>query len=399
MRLAYLVTHPIQYQAPLLRRIAAEPDIHLKVFFASDRSTRTFFDPAFKRSVQWDVPLLDGYDYEFLPGVGSKDQVSFWRPMNYGLASRLKAGRFDALWVHGYMRWHHWIAMLAAKRLGMKVLVRDEATLLSSMRSALKRSLKKAFFACLRRIADHFLAIGSLNASYYRQHDVPDAHIFMMPYAVDNAFFQTRAGECVSQREVLRASLGLERDRPIILYAGKLSARKRPADLLEAYIRLSPNGHSEPRPYLLYVGDGELKAELETKATATGWRSIRFIGFKNQSEIPAFFELCDVFVMSSMIEPWGLVVNEAMNAGKAIIASDRVGCAPDLVRDGENGVIFKAGNIADLARALRDILAEPQRCAEMGRRSLEIINRWSFEEDVQGLRAALGSFAKTQEVN
>ena len=66
MRLAYLVTHPIQYQAPLLRRIAREPDIHLKVFFASDVSIRSFFDPAFKQSIQWDVPLLEGYEYEFL---------------------------------------------------------------------------------------------------------------------------------------------------------------------------------------------------------------------------------------------------------------------------------------------------------------------------------------------
>jgi glycosyltransferase involved in cell wall biosynthesis len=390
MRLAYFVTHPIQYQAPMLRRIASEPDIHLKVFFASDLSTRTFFDPAFKRSVQWDVPLLKEYEFEFLPAIGTTERISFWQLMNYGLASRLKAGRFDALWVHGYMRWHHWVAMVAAKRLGMNVLVRDEATLLSSMRGALKQNLKTGFFACLRRIADRFLAIGSFNASYYRQYDVPDARIFMMPYAVDNAFFQARAAEFASQRQVLRASLGLERGRPIILYAGKLSARKRAVDLLEAYIHLSPDGCSEPHPYLLYIGEGEMKAELETRATATRWNSIRFIGFKNQSEIPAFYDLCDVFVMPSTIEPWGLVVNEAMNAGKPIIASDRAGCVPDLVRDGENGVIFKAGNTADLARALRDILADPQRCSEMGRRSLEIINRWSFEEDVQGLRAALG---------
>ncbi len=389
MRLAYLVTHPIQYQAPLLRRIAAEPDIQFKVFFASDLSVRSFLDRAFGRQIHWDVPLLDGYEYEFLPAFGSKDSLSFSRPMTYGLASRLKAGRFDALWVHGYMRWHHWTAMVAAKRLGMKVLLRDEATPISSPRGEIRKNLKKPFFAWMRGIVDRFLAIGTLNAAYYRQQGIPSKRILMMPYAVDNAFFRARATDCAGRREALRDALGLARGRPVILYAGKMTARKSPRALLDAYTMLSIDGRSEPHPYLLYVGDGEVRRELETAASAKGWHGIRFLGFRNQTEMPAFYDLCDVFVMPSTIEPWGLVVNEAMNAGKAIIASDRVGCVPDLVRDGENGFIFEAGDIAGLARALRNILGSAQRCAVMGRKSLDIVNRWSFEEDVQGLRAAL----------
>jgi glycosyltransferase involved in cell wall biosynthesis len=390
MRLAYLVTHPIQYQAPLLRRVAAEPDIQLKVFFASDVSVRRFGDTGFQRLIEWDVPLVDGYEHEFLPSFQCNDRLSFWRPMNYGLASRLKAERFDALWIHGYMRWHHWVAMITSKKLGLKVLVRDEATQISSLRTAPKQSLKKPFFAWLRQIVDRFLAIGSLNASYYRQHDVPAARIFMMPYAVDNVFFQARATEFATRREALRDELGLAPGRPVILYAGKLSRRKGPSDLLEAYMRLSPDSRHEPHPYLFYVGDGEQRSELERKAAVTDWKSIKFLGFKNQSAMPAFYDLCDVFVMPSTVEPWGLVVNEAMNAGKAIVVSDRAGCAPDLVHDGVNGFVFRAGEPADLAHALRDALDDRGRCAEMGRRSLEIINRWSFEEDMQGLRAALG---------
>ena len=117
---------------------------------------------------------------------------------------------------------------------------------------------------------------------------------------------------------------------------------------------------------------------------------MRFLGFKNQSELPAYYDLCDLFVMPTVFEPWGLVVNEVMNAGRAVIVSDQVGCAPDLVRDGNNGFIYQAGNVADLHRVLRIALADPVRLKDMGRRSLDIINRWSFEDDVQGLRDALG---------
>jgi glycosyltransferase involved in cell wall biosynthesis len=288
------------------------------------------------------------------------------------------------------MHWHHWTAMAAAKRLGMKLLVRAETTSISSPRGALKKNVQKAFFVWLRRIADRFLAIGTLNAAYYRQQGVPSERIFLMPYAVDNAFFRARAADCAGQREALRDALGLAPGRPVILYAGKMIARKSPRDLLEAYATLSVDGRSEPCPYLLYVGDGEMRRELETAAAGRGWSAVRFLGFRNQTEMPAFYDLCDVFVMPSTIEPWGLVVNEAMNAGKAIITSDRVGCAPDLVRNGGNGFIFKAGDVAGLARALRNILASAQQCAAMGRQSLDIVARWSFEEDVQGLRAALG---------
>jgi glycosyltransferase involved in cell wall biosynthesis len=211
----------------------------------------------------------------------------------------------------------------------------------------------------------------------------------MMPYTVDNAFFQARVAEFARRRETLRRTLGLERGRPIILYAGRLIPRKRPDDLLKAYMQLSPNLRTEPHPYLLFVGDGEMRRDLERTATATGWKSVIFQGFKNQTEIAAFYDLCDLFVMPSETEPWGLVVNEAMNAGKAMIVSDHVGCGPDLVHNGENGLVFEAGDVADLSRVLREALAAPERCAEMGRRSLAIINRWSFEEDVAGLRAAL----------
>jgi glycosyltransferase involved in cell wall biosynthesis len=287
------------------------------------------------------------------------------------------------------MRWHHWLAMAAARRLGMKVLVRDEATPMSKARGIVRQETKKAFFAWLRRTADRFLAIGSLNGRYYREHGLADDRVFIMPYSVDNAFFQAGAAQAAGRREALRQSLGMERGRPVILYAGKMIPRKRPDDLLKAYMALSPDSRSEPHPYLLFVGDGEMRRDLEAAAASTGWRSIVFRGFSNQSEIAAYYDLCDVFVMPSETEPWGLVVNEAMNAGRPVIVSNRAGCGPDLVREGENGFVFKAGDSEDLSRVLREALASPERRVEMGRKSLEIINHWSFEEDIAGLRAAL----------
>ncbi len=388
IRLAYLVTHPIQYQAPLLRRLAREPGVDLTVFFCSDFSARQFLDPTFGRVIEWDVPLLEGYRYEVLPALGGRTRVSFFRPFNYGLAKRLREGGFQVLWIHGYNRWFHWLAMWSAKRLGLKVLIRDEATLISAPRNFGKRLLKQGFFAGLRRLADGFLAIGSLNRAYYRRYGMAAERIFSVPYAVDNAFFQAGAERAAVRREELRRELGLEPGRPVILFASKIEPRKRPNDLLAAYINLTQSGAVATPPYLLFVGDGGQRGPLEEVAGEMHLDAVRFLGFKNQSELPAYYDLCEVLVLPSVFEPWGLVVNEVMNAGRAVIVSDQVGCGPDLVRNGENGYIFPAGDRAALAAALGQVLAEPAVCRAMGARSREIISQWSFAEDLTGLRQA-----------
>jgi glycosyltransferase involved in cell wall biosynthesis len=397
MRLAYLVTHPIQYQAPLLKRIAKEPDIQLKVFFASDLSVGRFHDPGFNTIIRWDVPILDGYDYEVLPAVGGSHRVSALQPFSRGLGRRLRSGGFDVLWVHGYVRPQHWIAMLNAKRLGIKVFIRDEATAIGRARGIMKRRAKRHFFWWLARTVDAFLAIGKLNHEYYRLNGIGEERIFPMPYAVDNQLFQSYAQKAAPDRQNLRKTLGLNATRPILLFAGKLIERKRPQDLLEAYAQLMRDiKGARPSPYLLFVGEGELRKQLELSAIALGLESVKFVGFKNQSELPALYDLCDLFVMPTVNEPWGLVVNEVMNAGCAVVVSDEVGCGPDLVEDGVNGVVFKARDVADLTRALSEMLADPMRLAHMGAKSLERINQWSFEEDVAGLRAALAAHCPTE---
>jgi glycosyltransferase involved in cell wall biosynthesis len=245
------------------------------------------------------------------------------------------------------------------------------------------------FFQSLIGTVKGFLSVGSLNRDYYLQYGVGAERIFPVPWCVDNKRFQAAASAAAPRRERLRASLGLDENRAVILFVGRLIERKRPRDLLEAYALLL---HSEPAPqapYLLYVGDGEMRSELVGRAAALRLDRVKFLGFKNQSELPEFYDLCDVFVMPSVYEPWGLVVNEVMNASRAVVVSDQVGCAPDLVSHNVNGLVFRACDVPDLHRALNDALADPVRLAQMGAKSLDRINRWSFEEDVKGVKAAL----------
>jgi glycosyltransferase involved in cell wall biosynthesis len=323
--------------------------------------------------------------------------VGVMMPLNYGILSRLRGrgggAAFDALWVHGYATANSMHGMLAAKTLGIPVLLRADMWLRDRKRGGVRLAMKHGFLAGLKLLVDGVLPVGTLNAEYWRHYFGEDVPQFLMPYAVDNNYFAQRASEAEASRANLQAELGLDPARRVILFASKLQPRKHCDHLVEAYARLSPGPGLEPVPYLVIVGDGEERAALERQAAATGFGSIRFCGFRNQSELPRFFDLATVFVLSSRHEPWGLIVNEVMNAARPVIVSDDVGSAVDLIEDGVNGRIYPVGDVGALTEALRQVLDVPGVAEAMGRRAFERIQSWSFEEDVTALRRALAALA------
>lgn len=396
LRLAYFVTHPIQYQAPLLRRIAQEPDIDLKVLFNSDFSVRGYLDKGFGVRVEWDTPLLKGYNYEFLPllrGAQSEKTIGAVGPVNYGIQRKMAEGQFDAVWVHGYNYLTNLQAIRAANSMRIPVLLRAESTLQDRPRSRMKLAMKKAFFSWLKPRISAVLSIGDENAAYWKHNFGEQFPIFPCYYAVDNEFFQRECAIASKTREEFRASLQFEPGRPVIMFAAKLIPRKRCADLLEAFLQLSKSGTIEPIPYLLIVGEGEQRSSLENRAKEARPGDVRFLGFRNQSELPRFYDLCNVFVLASIDEPWGLAINEVMNAARPVIVSDQVGCQRNLVHPGVNGFVLRAGDVNGLSESLRNVLANNQMAQMMGAESLRIIAQYDFEQNVSGLRLALHAVA------
>ena len=133
-------------------------------------------------------------------------------------------------------------------------------------------------------------------------------------------------------------------------------------------------------PAVIFVGDGEDKSALKDLAP-----DAIFPGFVNQGDLPAYYDLADVFVLPSEKEPWGLAVNEAMACGTAVVVSDQVGCAPDLI-DKSVGAVFPSGDADALADALTQCLAHAD---EMGKQAAAKISGWDFDADIKGLLAAL----------
>lgn len=388
-RLAILQSHPIQYVAPLFRRLAQDEDIDLTVYYCSRQGLEEYEDEGFGQKVKWDVPLLEGYHSQFLPNQGTADSSgSSVSLINFSIIRELQKGNFDAVWVHG----HHYIsdllAMGAAKLWGIPIFMRCESHL-QLQRSPLKRLLRKPILSLLyRKICAACLPIGTRNREFYLFHGVRRRHLFTVPYAVDNQFFRVTTREFRKTPLDIKTKYDLPKEKPLLLFASKLTERKRPMDLLQAFHRLRENGSDAA---LVFVGSGEEESKLRSYVREQGVPDVYFLGFCNQSELPAIYAACDVFVLPSENEPWGLVINEVMCAGLPVVACQEIGAVKDLVISGRNGFTFSAGDIESLTIHLRVLVEDNALRTQMGQESLNIICDWDFEACVQGVKAALSS--------
>ncbi len=389
-KIAFLVSHPIQYLAPLFRELAKEPALDLGAYYCSEEGARLMRDRGFGKEIKWDIPLLDGYRYKFLKNYSPSPSIfsGFFGLMNFGILNEFKKERYDHLIVCGWNYFTYVFAILAAKILRKKVLLRGENPLSHELLAQpWKRFIKKILLGYgLFKLIDVFLYIGEENKKFYEYYGVPKGRLVFSPYCVENERLIKSYRDLIGRKEALKEELGIPREKVVVLFSGKLIDKKRPLDLLMAYETLTCGNKA-----LLYVGDGALASTLLGYVKMKGLKDVYFLGFRNQSEMPKYYSISDILALPSTVgESWGLVVNEAMCFRLPVVVSDLVGCSADLVKKGENGFIFKTGDVPELASRLKALIENPDMRHAMGERSFEIIEKWNYRVDVENLTKALG---------
>ena len=343
-RLGFLVSHPIQYYAPIFRELAKRCD--LTVFYAHRQTAEGQAQAGFGVAFEWDVDLLSGYESRFLTNVATAPSTDRFDGCDTpGIADEIARGRFDAFIVPGWALRSYWQAVRASRRLGVPVLVRGDSQL-GTRRGAFVRLAKSLVFSHLLRRFDGYLYVGERNRQYLAHYGAPADRLFFAPHCIDNAAFavaSARARAAAPPREP-----GGPRQ---VLFAGKLVARKHPADVLRAAARIRG-----AEVEVVFAGAGELEPDLKELARSEQVRA-RFLGFRNQSELPAVYAAADLLVLpSDGLETWGLVVNEAMACGVPAVVSDAVGCGPDLIEEGRTGAVFPLGDVGALSAAMETVL-------------------------------------------
>jgi glycosyltransferase involved in cell wall biosynthesis len=367
-----VAAHPVQYMAPIFRRMAAEPQLDLHVAYCSLRGAEAAVDPDFATSVKWDVPLLQGYSWTEVSNKGS-GQDCFWGLNNPGLSQLISEGKFEAvLCFVGYLRASFWIARRAAKASGAAFLFGTDAHSLAPRDGKVwKVAFKKAFWPFLFRQAHQVIVPSTGTFEMIRSLGIPAAKITLTPYTVDNDWW--KAQSALANREATRVSLGVASGKAVILFCAKLQPWKRPMDLLQAFAEAGLEGS-----VLVFAGEGPQRAQLEVEAVKRGIQHrVKFLGFVNQSQLPALYSAADALVLPSVYEPFAVVVNEAMCCACPVIVSDQVGAARDLVAPVNPQFIFPAGDVPALANVLRLAFSDREQLREAGRRGFDHVETHS----------------------
>lgn len=364
-KLAYILSHPIQYQSPLLKKLSFSSKYKLHTFYISNHSVKNYYDQDFKKKIKWNIDILDGYKFTFLKNFFNKNKISFLSPLTFDrrVFSILK---YDYIWFHGYAHYIQLFLLLLSIILKKKYLLRLESNLISTRRGF----LKDLFIKIIIKKAFKLLYIGSLNKEYYLKFGADINQLIFVPYTVDNEYFISKKKKF--NKFKLKKSLKLNYDIPIILFSGKLITRKQPDKLLIECLNLMKS----QKFYLIFLGEGDLKNSMESLLKNNIYKKyIRFCGFINIDQISDYYSLSDIFVLPSLHETFGLVVNEAMIHENVIITSKFVGSYKDFINENTNGFTFNTFD--DLRKKLKNLLKNKRKIETYKNNSFKKIKYWN----------------------
>jgi glycosyltransferase involved in cell wall biosynthesis len=375
-----VASHPVQYASPIFRLLAEDSRVGIQVAYCSMQGVKAHLDPDFGVEVKWDIPLLDGYPWIALQNHSPFQQGgSFLSLVNPGVWRLIRSLKFDAIVLHtGYRSATFWIAILAAKLARVAVLFSTDAHSLSPRdQRKWKCWVKKLIWPRLFRLVDLVIVPSSAGVSLMTSLGIPDNRVVLTPYCVNNEWWTDQLKKV--DRSEVRARWEVPQDAVVLIFSAKLQPWKRPLDLVRAFAKIA-----EFNVYLIFAGEGSLRSALESEVETLGIaKKVRFLGFVNQSGLPEVYAASDILVLPSDYEPFGVVVNEAMVCGCCVVVSDRVGARFDLVREGETGFTFRAGDVDALAAVLHGILLTPDRLTKMGEAARERMKSWAPEQNVE----------------
>lgn len=402
-RLAIITTHPIQYYAPLFRKLTWNGKVQIQVFYTWGMDSVSKYDPGFGKQISWDIPLLEGYPYVFVNNTssdpGSHHSNGIICPT---LIDEIVRFGPDAILVYGWNFQAHRRVMRYFKG-KVPIWFRGDSTLLdydyqsvrdllhayfpkffpsslsrpdspienrhsktenrkssiSPLLSYLKFRLRKHYLCQVYKDIDKALYVGTHNKAYFLAHGLQERQLVYMPHAVDNHFFNSHQEEREQEALAWRRSLGIPDKDWVVLFAGKLEPKKNPEMLLNAIIELNEDNNLQSASkqkkqfHLILVGNGILEDRL--KELSRNKPYIHFLPFQNQSRMPVVYRMGNLFCLPSQGpgETWGLAVNEAIACKRKVLVTHKVGCSVDLIIPGETGEIIASGNKDELKEGIR----------------------------------------------
>ena len=384
VRLAIVVTHPIQHFVPFYRALAADPGIDLHVLYGAPIGVKAYFDKEMQSEISWNMDMLGGYSHEFLGEVPANGQSSVREPSSPEIGKRLEAFRPDVVLVYGHAQANVYRAIWWCRRHKVPLMTIGDSELLRE-RTTTTRMAKEIVVRQIFRRYSAFLSVGDRNADFYAYYGAPRDRIFRCPFTIDETTYRAAKANRAALRAEARRAYDIADDAIVALFVGKLSNRKRPVDLIEALAKTKGR-----KVTALFAGNGEQMEEARARAAEAGVDT-RFAGFVNVDKLPALYAAADMLVHPSQADPHPLICSESACIGLPMLLSDRVGAAgpTDIARSGEYALIFPCTAPTTLAALIAELSGDDARRAAMGSRSLEIFDELDIKASVAGVHRGI----------
>jgi glycosyltransferase involved in cell wall biosynthesis len=358
--------------------------INLKVFYTWSQSKISVKDRAFGKDIAWDIPLLEGYEWEFVTNKSKKPGSHHFFGIDCpNLVSAINTFQPDSILVIGWKFKSHLKVLLSFKG-KVPLWFRGDSTLLDE-RPEFKTVLRRFLLTWVYQHVDKAFYVGEANKDYFLKHGLKEQKLVYAPHAIDNERFADDSIKSYGEKaKKWRTEIGYAPDDLVVLFAGKFESVKQPDLLIDSLIKA--NSKRSQTIQLLMVGNGPLESQL--KEQAMPYDFISFIPFQNQSQMPIVYRLGDILCLpSKKSETWGLAVNEAMACGRPVIVTDKVGCAQDLLKENENGFVIKHDQQSELESLLFRLSLPSLKI--MGLKAQKNIQHWSFDSIVKSIEKAL----------
>jgi len=318
-KLAIVEDNPVHFRVPIYKEMAKNKKIDFDVYFGTinDLSDRYRFETRGDKGFNI---KLDGFEYSVLKNYYSfKERLPPKGLWNFGIVSELIENKYDAVIIYGYSSLLKKLAYVGAILSGTPIIFREEIDEVAQ--HGIKRFLKMIFYKFLFKVPRAFLYSYTKNRNFYESFGVSNDKLFLHPVAVDNKLYQSFAKKM--RKKDIRKSMGIPGASNVFLCVGTIDKRKDSFNVLRAFKSLNDENN-----YLICLGDGPQKKELQYYVKNNGMKNVKFFDFKSDVDAVArIYSVADVFVIASVSDPSPKVLNEAMNFSLAIVASDGVGTA------------------------------------------------------------------------
>lgn len=379
MKLLIFATHPIQYQVPIYRELSKR--FKIKIIYLLKQTKQGQSEAGFGVEFDWDIPLLDGYEFDYLTNKSSSPSSSAYNGILINeneLNNLFKIENPGGVIIHGWFPKAMKQIINYTYKHKIPSFCRGDSTLMMPI-NPIKRILKEYYIRNILKKIDYFLYVGKENKKYYKHYGINEERLFPAHHCVNTPFF-----EHLFQKS---APLSLKTNKINVGFAGKFIPIKQPLLMVDAIY----NSKYKDRIKLTLIGDGPLKSKIEQSCKDYNI-DVHFTGFLNQSEIvPNGYNEIDLLILPSLSETWGLVVNEVMTGGIPCIVSNKVGCHSDLIKEGETGYVFNTSSAEELSKKIDTYIEKRNSGFDFKENVKNQINKYSLSETVKGYEKAINS--------